>query len=310
MLRDLSKQTRFSFAELKALHAQFVRQQSARPGEELLSLADFHSTMTKMGAKDDARIEVRAQMLTLCVWLALPSVVGKTWLNTSNAARVVQSFFQAFQRNLNDGGSGLTFSELAQGLSIVLRGSVDELAAFEFSLWDADGDGAITPAEFKAYLFASGKLEGYPPGATDSLCEHLFSSLGTSSLTTVSQSLISLRRWRCRFLALCHVELMCRLAPDTNNSGLVELAEFQTGIMKVHTLRVGPPLAMSLDRCRVVCLRCCQGDIVVSTLTLGRVQGRVALTPKEHEALLFLGTEVQHTQHMVTPQHALSLSLF
>eukprot|EP00514_Thraustochytrium_sp_LLF1b_P008030 CAMPEP_0184536578 /NCGR_PEP_ID=MMETSP0198_2-20121128/16509_1 /TAXON_ID=1112570 /ORGANISM="Thraustochytrium sp., Strain LLF1b" /LENGTH=939 /DNA_ID=CAMNT_0026929719 /DNA_START=584 /DNA_END=3400 /DNA_ORIENTATION=+ len=104
----------------------------------------------------------------------------------------------------NSSGTGrITFEEFAKGLSVLMKGSVDEKLTFAFAMTDIDGSGEITPQELELTV--------------DSIMRIYAGIMGTVNKTTLDRQKIR--------------KLFDQL--DHNNDGFITLEQYKRG-MKRH----------------------------------------------------------------------------
>jgi len=114
-LAEIRGQTKFSRAELEALHAQFLQ----KSGNDNMNLQEFSKQMGSLGLKDS-------------------TLIKKT--------------FEVFDVD-NDGF--VDFREFASGMSIITRGSISDKYEFAFHMWDEDNSGTLDKNEFEKFLRTS-----------------------------------------------------------------------------------------------------------------------------------------------------------
>uniref|UniRef100_A0A6T8PJA8 Calmodulin n=1 Tax=Hemiselmis andersenii TaxID=464988 RepID=A0A6T8PJA8_HEMAN len=139
MINRMIQQTNFGRAELEALYATYKRKaHDLSTGG--LSRAEFEEVLVSHGLTDPAFIE------------------------------------GAFAASDKDQNGVVDFKELCTTLSVLLKGTTQEMAQFEFNVWDSDKDGKLTKDEFLQFWRNAKSLsfDGELPGGELDEAEEAF----------------------------------------------------------------------------------------------------------------------------------------
>lgn len=144
ILEKLVSETPFGMSELQALEKKFSRiGETDEQGNLQLNMDQFKQAMGSIGITNPIRCEQYFKMLDY---------------NHDNK---------------------IDFRELMSGMSVLLRGSMEEWARFEFKVWDQDQNGYIDKDEFRSYIRATheGSLSG---AALQYLADETFDQLNAN----------------------------------------------------------------------------------------------------------------------------------
>ncbi|ORY22729.1 EF-hand [Neocallimastix californiae] len=128
-LRNLQKKTKFDHVELEAFY-------------------DLFQSLSTVEGDDENEGGITKEVFEQCL--------GPLSIEKNLVTERIFSFFD------QDDDGVINFGELVCGLSVLLKGTLDEKVKYAFMGYDLDGDGYITPTElyniFKAYFYLSMEL--------------------------------------------------------------------------------------------------------------------------------------------------------
>eukprot|EP00041_Stephanoeca_diplocostata_P032889 m.1068626 g.1068626 ORF g.1068626 m.1068626 type:complete len:715 (+) comp24225_c0_seq24:402-2546(+) len=144
-------------------------------------------------------------------------------------ARIQERLWDVFDA---DGNGELTMSELLQKMSVLLRGTLDDLIGFFFDIYDLDGDNSIDRREL-AKVFS--ELYTCTLPEADDRCASETSTSSSSSTSRRSASVMPLSDEQVEALHDFFVH------SDTNKDGRLSREEFAEGVRALAQQRSRPP---------------------------------------------------------------------